>query len=460
MSISAVLALLCILASALAPPQFACADGPDQRTPPGFYVVDAAVGVVIYQKDSPDGSIALVQIVNLSDGAVIELLHGDVTEPGEGEGIYGGDNPTFNSQPLQYFWDDFADANKDAFCVTNGQFFLNNDAPTPLAFPLKKDGSIISEGYGVEQFQDQQLMLEIWPDRANIAPLSRSSLYSSAAPTILGGLDETVGLGWQKPTGRTFAGIDDSDDDGSYETVLIFNSKTASQPEAANTLRDFGADKVMMFDGGGSTQLICNNTSYVTSDRKIPQAIGISSFKPKLDYNARPVKPSLVMVLKPNQTAKLDIDIKNIGRKTWEPGYDIQLTRAQGHDLGVPLLNDLAQAVPPGLNAQWELSITAPAEPGLYQTVWQLKRGDKPLGPTMTTNLIVLSPEQPTPPPQASAQPSPPSTPNNTAQPGATAPPQPLVYVTPGSVGGTGGLCGLPAAMIVLVGLMCVNRRR
>ena len=40
-------------------------------------------------------------------------------------------------------------------------------------------------------------------------------------------------------------------------------------------LRDFGADKVMMLDGGGSTQLICNHSVYVPSVRAIPQAIAV-----------------------------------------------------------------------------------------------------------------------------------------------------------------------------------------
>jgi hypothetical protein len=58
---------------------------------------------------------------------------------------------------------------------------------------------------------------------------------------------------------------------------LIFNSKISRQIDAASVLQAFGADQVMMLDGGGSTQLICQNEALIKSDRPIPQAIGVVS---------------------------------------------------------------------------------------------------------------------------------------------------------------------------------------
>ena len=46
--------------------------------------------------------------------------------------------------------------------------------------------------------------------------------------------------------GRTFAGVQDADGDGQFETVLIFNSKTTRQADAAGVLRAFGAQQVIM----------------------------------------------------------------------------------------------------------------------------------------------------------------------------------------------------------------------
>ena len=55
---------------------------------------------------------------------------------------------------------------------------------------------------------------------------------------MLAGLREDADKGPQNYTGRTFVGIDDANQDNIYETVLIFNSKTARQPDAAQILRD------------------------------------------------------------------------------------------------------------------------------------------------------------------------------------------------------------------------------
>jgi hypothetical protein len=143
---------------------------------------------------------------------------------------------------------------------------------------LKKDGVITSDGYAVKkEFQNpyQLLMLEIWGDRADIRTLTESNIENSSAPNILGGLSESANKGITNYVGRTFVGIDDTDGNGTYDTILIFNSGLANQAGAAKVLRDFGADKVIMFDGGGSTQLRCKETTYISSSRTIPQTIGV-----------------------------------------------------------------------------------------------------------------------------------------------------------------------------------------
>jgi hypothetical protein len=70
-------------------------------------------------------------------------------------------------------------------------------------------------------------------------------------------------------------GIADNDHDRRYETVMILNTSTAVQAEAAETLKEFNAEKVMMLDGGGSTQLLCQGSDIISSDRLIPQALAV-----------------------------------------------------------------------------------------------------------------------------------------------------------------------------------------
>ena len=247
------------------------------RTPEGFNLLLSSLGAELYQKQYPEGNPDFVQVVNLGEGAKIKLLYGQVQELRTGLGVYGGTDSRFLSYSIQRYWNELFRLSTDAFCVTNGQFFYMREYPTRLPFPLKVDGQILTEGYAKNEFLDQKLILEIWSDRADIVDLSEQNLLSSTAPDIVAGLTEDARKSPDKFVGRTFIGVSDNNRDGQYETVLIFNTQTARQLDAANILRTFGAVKVMMLDGGSSTQLICQNKPYITSDRLIPQAIGVVS---------------------------------------------------------------------------------------------------------------------------------------------------------------------------------------
>jgi hypothetical protein len=149
------------------------------------------------------------------------------------------------------------------------------ESPTRLPFPLKVNGQIVSDGYGKDQFKGKKLMLELWADHADIRELSKEALYSSSAPNIVAGLAEDAPKNIKKYVGRTFIGVVDKNGDERYETVLIFSTRTARQVDAASVLRSFGAYKLMMLDGGGSTQLICQDEAIIASERPIPQALGV-----------------------------------------------------------------------------------------------------------------------------------------------------------------------------------------
>jgi hypothetical protein len=264
---------VCLIACAAAAP--ANAQSGQDAVPTGFYLIASAPGVALYQKDYRGGSPDYVQVINLKRGARLVLLHGEVTEPRPGKGAYGGNDARLKSRTLPAYWDEISAADRNAFCVTNGQFFFMKESPTRLPLPLKVSGEIISDGYALSEFPDQKLILELWEGRANITSLSQESLYSSTAPDVVAGLTETAPKRITHYVARTFIGVDDRDSNGSTETVLIFNSQLSRQKDAARVLTEFGADRVMMLDGGGSTQLICQGKSYISSERFIPQAIGV-----------------------------------------------------------------------------------------------------------------------------------------------------------------------------------------
>lgn len=287
--------------------------------PPGFRLVLSEKGVELYRKDYPKGNPDYVQLVDLSQGAEIELLHGDISEPREGKGVYGGDDPRFKSKSLNNYWKDFSSANTNAFCVTNGQFFYMKEYPTRLPFPLKKDGQIITDGYGIKQFPDQKLILEIWPDHIDIQKLSKTALYGSNAPDIVAGLTEDASKSPSHFVPRTFVGILDQNQDGKFETLLIFNTMTARQSDAADVLKSFGAAKVMMLDGGGSTQLICDGKSYISSDRLIPQALGVLS-APLPPFSATLATQPGWPVVMADDPVQVQIVLTNTGTLSWELG--------------------------------------------------------------------------------------------------------------------------------------------
>jgi hypothetical protein len=269
------LIIVVLLLLLTATPIITLASPPGFSAPSGFYLVSSAVGVELYRKDYPGGNPDFVQVVALDQGAQVRLLYGEISEQRTGQGAYGGDDPRIESQRLKKYWNSIAAQSPNAFCVSNGQFFFMQESPTRLPFPLKVGGVIVSDGYGKKDFPGQQLMLELWKNKADIKVLTKDDLYTSSAPNIVVGLAEDARKSPTKYVARTFMGVDDRNGDGRFETVLVFNTKSARQKDAAQVLRDFGAEKVMMLDGGGSTQLFCQDSSYVNSDRLIPQAVAV-----------------------------------------------------------------------------------------------------------------------------------------------------------------------------------------
>ncbi|MFC2025941.1 hypothetical protein ACFLUC_01970, partial [Chloroflexota bacterium] len=163
----------------------------------------------------------------------------------------------------------------------------------------------------------QKIMLEIWEDRLDITDLSRRNLYSSSAPDILGGLTEDANKKPKNFTGRTFVGIDDRNGDKNFETLIILNTLTARQVDAAGVVREFGADKVIQFDGGGSTQLTCHDRPYVGSERIIPQSIGVSAgIVPPLEADIVSQPDWAIVTLE--EPLDISIEIINTGTETWQ----------------------------------------------------------------------------------------------------------------------------------------------
>jgi hypothetical protein len=366
---------------------------PEPQTPPGFQLLDSALGVQLYSKEYPNGNPDYVQVIDMSQGASLKLLHGQITQPRPGLGVYGGADPRMLSPTLQDYWNQAKAESENAFCVTNGSFFYMPEYPTRLPFPLKVDGQMVTEGWGIHTYIGEHMMLEIWGDRADIRDQNRETLYSSTAPDIVGALSENANKRAKYAVGRTFVGVEDRDLDGAFETVLVYNTSSATQVQAAAMLRSFGADKIMMLDGGGSTQLLCRSGYYINSERPVPQAIAVVAASPP------PVASELVNfpdwpVLLEGENFPLKIEIENTGRINWAPGETILVVEKSA--LGSQVSLDFQTVIEPGETAVVSDTLAAYTTAGVYTVRfnWGLSyEGKSYPGEAFEVHTIVIPPD-------------------------------------------------------------------
>ena len=83
-----------------------------------------------------------------------------------------------------------------------------------------------------------------------------------------------------------------------------------------------------------------------------------------------------------------EIRLTNDGLVTWRLG-EIQLKTVSGL-FGAKKSYPLEKATTVGKEAAWQVSFSAPATPGIYPQVWQVQRGEQPVGAKITTYMIVL----------------------------------------------------------------------
>lgn len=371
-------------------PHFNYSDPDGHPIPPGFQLVLADLGTKLYKKDYSGGNPDFVQLIDLSFGASLHLLYGPISKKGKGKGVYGGDNPEFESLSLLEFWDGFSTEESDAFCITNGQFFFMQKYPYKLAYPMKVQGEILTDGFENKFYPEEKLLLEIWEHRADIRKASKIEFYASTAPDIIGGLTENANRKGKFHVGRTFIGLDDNNHDGVFETVLIFNTLSASQADAANTLREFGADKIMMLDGGGSTQLYCRNKWYVQSERLIPQAIGITAASgPSFAAEISTLPP--YQIISAGESFTLTVKIQNTGHNKWIQDTD-------RISLAIPAINYLindqfSKVIEPGENTSFIWEIPPIQDWGSYEAAVSIKREKQPLPNSQQVILLNILPD-------------------------------------------------------------------
>lgn len=246
------------------------------KIPSGFKRLDSAPGVELYAND-PD----YVVSVDLSRGAKLNLLAGDLFDRGK-KSVYGGPDPDFKRMSADQALLKERKLLPDTIGVLNGEFFSNlPKSEVPLAFAFKQDAKVLSEGFADRsKHAGKRLTLILGDAYAKIAPFDNNDINSFAnikEDQAVVSLSPSVNIDGSaaKKVGRTFLGLVDPDSDGKSKRALIFVSSASTEQHAEDTLKQFGAGPVIMFDGGDSSQLLFESHHYVHTSRTLPQFIAI-----------------------------------------------------------------------------------------------------------------------------------------------------------------------------------------
>lgn len=266
--------VLCIAtASALAQPvqSFAqtAAITAARTSPLGYRETHTLPGVSVWRKGRE-----YVQVVTPAKGGRIKLLTGEI-KPSMMAGT------SFARKDIRDWWTIWQNNDPRAVSVANGQFFnMNDPLKAPLAFSTKVDG-IIHPGYGDGvEYPQGKLILLLGEHHYDVASYddNAAALFAHAEREALVGLKPDMSKRATKRAGRTFIGVTPEGN------AIILTSPGATQRYATRILIAFGAQrgKILMLDGGGSSQLVTKDGLLVPSRqggglRTVPQAIGVAA---------------------------------------------------------------------------------------------------------------------------------------------------------------------------------------
>ncbi len=240
--------------------------------PSGYSLVKSKKGCRLYRKSISGGGAYYVQEINL-DTATLQLLR-EVTE-----GDFASSNtpsPLFRKASVASFWSSYNLVGRK-FSMVNASFFgpgalqsINCSTQAELTYPAKQGAAIFSCGYN-NGVSSRRFVYSSSTKTANVltVPAITQPTYANMVSSI--GSNTLVLGGMTFPTNtttdsRTAIGVSSTG-----KKVYIFSSQTpASYSSVSSALTSFGASssKLILLDGGGSTQLVCDGTNYTPSQSR------------------------------------------------------------------------------------------------------------------------------------------------------------------------------------------------
>lgn len=93
----------------------------------------------------------------------------------------------------------------------------------------------------------------------------------------------------------------------------------------------------------------------------------------------------------PEETQSNSVTFRNDGLLPWDPGtFELRNTRGP---FGAPESIPLPRIVQAGETVTWEIPATAPSRVGIHRQLWQMHKGDQPIGAEATVVIVVVPQE-------------------------------------------------------------------
>lgn len=226
----------------------------------GWTLDESRNGVALFHKN---GNYAVM--ADLSNGAKFGMVFDTPSNQGNA-------NAKFNLKSLSS-WNNYG----NFFAIANSCFFRYDGYNTPkeLPFPLKQGGILHSWGNDGSMADRNKVKstLNIHNEYAEILEIGTHPMQRNLMTTnkSYAGFASYEGNSKYINTRRTFVGLKDFNGDGKRELLwLLVTSPLKHNVAKAFLEDDFDCDQIITFDGGGSSQLICDEVSRISSSRPIP----------------------------------------------------------------------------------------------------------------------------------------------------------------------------------------------
>lgn len=160
--------------------------------------------------------------------------------------------------------------------------------------------------------------------------------------------------------------------DKPWSTIAITNDQrmiwiTAPFKLVTQTLNRYPVDEAIKLDGGGSTQLWVDGKEVVPSSdgRAVADALGVfylHAIEPVSDLNWH--------VVVEGKTTEIQLELKNIGADTWNPGH-VVLRNIEGPFEGMKQL-PLTEEIPPNHTFTWKWTVSPSGDWGIRLSEWEV----------------------------------------------------------------------------------------